>query len=283
MPALAGDEAGGGGVAELHVAALGHEALDHAVEDHAVIGALAGQFLDARHVVGREIRAELDGDAALGLALGVRHVEIEGVFEISHYCTVTFVILSGLAGGSPLAILSTQAMPSSSTWPQTVYWPLRKSPSANMMKNWLLPELGSCERAMPTVPRLKGSWRELGRKVGLLGAAHAGAGRVARLGHEAVDHAVEDDAVIEAGLGQLGDLRHMLGRQVGPQRDGEGAALAGLHGDFFGGECRACEKAGRECGESQFPDHVVSMWLSVPFLTGPQEKVNVMASRAPPP
>ena len=44
---------------------------------------------------------------------------------------------------------------------------------------------------------------ELGRQIGLVGAAHAGAGRVAALRHEAVDHAVEDDAVVKAFLGQL--------------------------------------------------------------------------------
>ena len=60
---------------------------------------------------------------------------------------------------------------------------------------------------MPTVPRSKGSAVNSAGMSGSLGAAHAGAGRIARLGHEAVDHAVEDDAVIEAGLGQLGDLR----------------------------------------------------------------------------
>ena len=39
---------------------------------------------------------------------------------------------------------------------------------------------------------------ELGLEVGKLAAAHAGAGRVAALGHEAGDHAVEHDAVVEA-------------------------------------------------------------------------------------
>ena len=53
---------------------------------------------------------------------------------------------------------------------------------------------------MPTVPRRKMLLGELGLDVGLVRAAHAGAGRVAGLGHEAVDHAVEDDAIVEAGL-----------------------------------------------------------------------------------
>ena len=46
---------------------------------------------------------------------------------------------------------------------------------------------------------------------------------------------------------------------------------------FSAASAGACEKACRQRGESQFPDHVVSHWLSVPFLTGPQEKVNAMA------
>ena len=62
---------------------------------------------------------------------------------------------------------------------------------------------------MPTMPRSKGSLRELGRQVGQLGAADAGrAGvvavvqvaelHVAGLRHEAVDDAVEGDVVIDA-------------------------------------------------------------------------------------
>ena len=41
--------------------------------------------------------------------------------------------------------------------PTTVYWPSRCGAGANMMKNWLLAEFGSAERAMPTVPVSKGS------------------------------------------------------------------------------------------------------------------------------
>src|SRR5690606_18433992 len=48
--------------------------------------------------------------------------------------------------------------------------------------------------------------REFLLQVRLRGARGAGAGRVAALGHEARDDAVEDDAVVEAFRGQLGDL-----------------------------------------------------------------------------
>ena len=68
-----------------------------------------------------------------------------------------------------------------------------------MMKNWLLALFGSdgarhAAGAAQEMP-LGG---ELGRQVGQLAAAGAGAGRVAALRHEALDHAVERRAVVEA-------------------------------------------------------------------------------------
>ena len=57
---------------------------------------------------------------------------------------------------------------------------------------------------------------ELGRQVGQVRAASAGAGRIAGLRHEAVDDAMEHDAVIKALLRQRLDLRDVLGREVGP-------------------------------------------------------------------
>ncbi len=38
-----------------------------------------------------------------------------------------------------------------------MYWPLRKCPGANMMKNCELAEFGFCDRAAPTVPRSNGT------------------------------------------------------------------------------------------------------------------------------
>ena len=70
------------------------------------------------------------------------------------------------------------------------------------MKNWLLALLGSRRarhRAGAADVRLA---REFGLEVGQVGAARAGPGRVAALGHEAGDHAVEGDAVVKAALGQ---------------------------------------------------------------------------------
>jgi len=64
--------AGAGGIAR-----LGHEAVDDAVEDHAVVEALPSQFLDLRHVLGRDVGTHLDDHAAF------RHVHVEGVLQIS--------------------------------------------------------------------------------------------------------------------------------------------------------------------------------------------------------
>ena len=80
---------------------------------------------------------------------------------------------------------------------------VEEAASSKQMKNWLLALFGfdgARHRGDAADVRLAA---ELGLEVGLVGAAHAGAGRVAALGHEAVDHAVEDDAVVEAFLGQL--------------------------------------------------------------------------------
>ena len=96
------------------IAALRHEAVNYAVEYHAIIKAFPCQFLDARHMARRQLWQKLNDHPAFG------QVHVKGVFKISHYCTVTFTILSGVAGGSPRSRRSTQNMPSSSTLPRTV-------------------------------------------------------------------------------------------------------------------------------------------------------------------
>ena len=65
-----------GAVAVLPVAGLRHEAGDHAVERHVVVEALARELLDALGVLGREVVAQLDDDAAF---FGV---EQDGVLRI---------------------------------------------------------------------------------------------------------------------------------------------------------------------------------------------------------
>ena len=128
-----------------------------------------------------------------------------------------------LRGGSPWAMPSTRSMPSV-TSPHTVYWPSRKRASAKQMKNWLSPLFGFCERAMPTVPRLNGVLVNSAAQL-LARAAHAGAGRIAGLRHEAVDHAMEHDAVVEPVARQLLDALDMVGREIGPQLDDDAAAV----------------------------------------------------------
>ena len=126
--------------------------------------------------------------------------------------TLTLAIQSGSEtspfGPSPRRIASTTSWPAI-TWPTTVYWPFRCGAGANMMKNWLLAEFGSCDRAMPTVPRLEGLRRRT-PPAGPAGpsrrcrpgprakAAVRAELHVAGLRHEAVDHPVEDHAVIGA-------------------------------------------------------------------------------------
>ena len=72
---------------------------------------------------------------------------------------------------------------------------------------------------------------ELRLQVRLVGTAHAGAARVevlaallaefhvARLGHEFIDHPVEDDAVIGALASQFLDPSDVAGRQIGIKLD----------------------------------------------------------------
>ena len=69
-----------GAVEILAVAGLRHEAVDHAVERHVVVIALARQLLDPLGMLGREVGAQLDDDAALGGVDDdrVRLVEIGG-------------------------------------------------------------------------------------------------------------------------------------------------------------------------------------------------------------
>ncbi len=60
--------------------------------------------------------------------------------------------------------------------------------------------------------------REFGFELGAR-AAHAGAGRVAGLRHESVDHPVKDDAVVEAAANESLDVGAMPRRQIGAHLD----------------------------------------------------------------
>jgi hypothetical protein len=74
-------------------------------------------------------------------------------------------------------------------------------------------------RAIEQVPRTCGSCVELRFQVRLLGAAHAGAFRAAGLRHEAVDHAVEQDAVIKPLTREFLDALDVFRREVRAQLD----------------------------------------------------------------
>ena len=86
--------------------------------------------------------------------------------------------------------------------------------SSKQMKNWLLPEFGFAARAIEHGAAHMRFGVELGLEL-LAGAAGAGAVRAAGLRHEAVDDAVEDDAVIEALAHQFLDAGDVAGREVG--------------------------------------------------------------------
>ena len=79
-----GIETGQIGIAELHVAGLGHEAIDDAMEDDAIVKAFAGQLLDVLDVAGRQIRAHGDDHRALG------GFDDEGVFGIGVFSHSSF-------------------------------------------------------------------------------------------------------------------------------------------------------------------------------------------------
>src|SRR6185503_19879565 len=79
------------------VTALGHEAGDHPVEDHAVVEALAGQLLDPRHVLRRQVRTQLDGHRAGG------ELHDQGVLGIVHHFTSTGISTSQAVKSAPFA------------------------------------------------------------------------------------------------------------------------------------------------------------------------------------
>jgi hypothetical protein len=72
--------------------------------------------------------------------------------------------------------------------------------------------------------RKRASSKQIGLEVRQLGAAGAAPGRVAALRHEAGDHAVEHDAVVEAFLRQLADPLDVTRREIGAEADHHVAA-----------------------------------------------------------
>ena len=65
---------------------------------------------------------------------------------------------------------------------------------------------------------------KFGGQVGEVGAMHAGPGRIAALGHEPRNHAMELHPVVEALVRQSRNPLDMLGREVGPKPNDDVAA-----------------------------------------------------------
>ena len=115
------------------------------------------------------------------------------------------------------------------TLPQTVYWRSRKAASPKQMKNCELAESGLEARAIDTVPRTCGSALNSALRSGYFEPPVPVPLRTAGLGHEAVDHAVKDDAVIEALGHQPLDVRDVARRERRVHLDHD-RALARLEG-----------------------------------------------------
>jgi len=81
---------------------------------------------------------------------------------------------------------------------------------------------------------------EFGLEIGELTAAHAGAGGVAALGHEARDHAVELHAIVEAFAGKLGDPPDVAGGEIRAQLDHDVAAARKGKGEGLGRVGHGC-------------------------------------------
>ena len=81
------------------------------------------------------------------------------------------------------------------------------------MKNCELAESGLDERAIETVPRTCGSALNSALRSGYFDPPVPVPLRTAGLGHEAVDHAMKDDAVVESFRDQALDVRDMARRE----------------------------------------------------------------------
>ena len=88
---------------------------------------------------------------------------------------------------------------------------------------------------------------ELGLQIGQLRSAHAGPGRVAALGHEAGDDAVEGDPVVKAFAGEGRDPLDMARREVGAQLDDDIAARGEGKGEGVGVGHESCSERVRGC------------------------------------
>ena len=130
-------------------------------------------------------------------------------------------------GGSPGAILSTASMPGDHPAEHRVIAVEARIGREHDEELAVGAVRTVSARAAPTVPRRNGM-RELGLQVGQVGAALAGSLGIAALGHEAGDHAVEGQPVVEAAAHQRLDPLDMMRREVRPQLDHDRAAVRQL-------------------------------------------------------
>ena len=84
---------------------------------------------------------------------------------------------------------------------------------------------GACHAANAAQEARARRFAEFRGQVRQFGTTRASAGRVAALGHEAFNHAMEGHIVVKALPREGLDAFHMQGRQIGAQLDGHGAML----------------------------------------------------------
>ena len=92
------------------------------------------------------------------------------------------------------------------------------------MKNWLFALFGADDRAIEQTPRACFS-RLNYLQIGELRSRHACASRVTALCHEAVEDAVEHNAIIKTFIGQRRNPLNMAGRKIGAELDGNFASI----------------------------------------------------------
>ena len=127
---------------------------------------------------------------------------------------LAWTIVVGSAGGSPGAILSTASMPEI-TLPNDGVMAFEIGLGTNMMKNWLF-ALSGDSTARAADPSAQERHRgEFGLEVGK-SEPPSPVPWIAALGHEAGNHPVERQPVVEAAPDERLDSRDVMGREVGP-------------------------------------------------------------------
>ena len=132
---------------------------------------------------------------------------------LSLQLSVALMILSGSRTGSPRLILSTFSMPDDDLSPHRILTVEEAGvvEADEELRIGRIRALGARHRHGAAHMRLG---VELGLEVRVLRSARAGAVRAAGLGHEAFDHAVKDDAVVEPLDDELLDVGDVAGATV---------------------------------------------------------------------